>query len=436
VRLKLPSSKYDFSFITNNSDECNKDTAFLLTSLNKKYLSIAKQKTNYIICAEDLNKYIPLNIKTIGITGTNGKTTITYIISFILNSLGHKTATIGTMGFFINNKLIEKTQNTTPDTLELYSYMLKACNKCEFFVMEVSSHAIAQNRIAGIIFDTKVHTNITQDHLDFHKSIQEYRSIKNSFLNNARNIIVNIDDKYLTYSKNHTTYSINANADINATNINIEQDSINAKIKYKNEESHLKSKLLGAFNLSNILASIGVVMSSINISLESICKEIYKIEKIDGRMQVASNNPLIIVDFAHTPDGMQKVLEIFKNKKIIILFGAGGDRDSSKRELMGKTADMWAAKIYLTNDNPRFENEEKIIKQIKQGIKNTNKIQIIYDRKLAIKEAIKDVLTLKDGVLLVLGKGNEEYQNKNGISKKFSDMIQIKRYLKDIKIKR
>lgn len=424
------TSTQDFTHITNHSDECDENTAFLVTPLSKKYLHLAKSRTTHIVDARELNKYISIDIKTIGITGTNGKTTVASIISFVLSGLGFKTATLGTMGFFINNTLVEKTQNTTPDTLEIYDYLTKARNnKCEFFIMEVSSHSISQNRIAGIDFEAKVHTNITRDHLDFHKSIQNYRDTKNSFLQNATNVIINQDDKYVKPPKQHISYSTKAKGDIQANHICIDANGINTTISYKHESSKLYSKLLGEFNLSNILGAIGAIKACTNAKLDDICKEISSFSNVSGRVEIISQEPLIIIDFAHTPDGMEKVFSIFKDKKISVVFGAGGDRDRDKRALMGSIASLYANKIYLSNDNPRYENDKDIIDGILDGIKNKDNVEVIYDRREAIGKAIDDVRKLKYDVLMVLGKGNEDYQDIQGIKKPFNDKEAIKGFL-------
>jgi UDP-N-acetylmuramoyl-L-alanyl-D-glutamate--2,6-diaminopimelate ligase len=421
----------DFDFITNDTRQCTKNSAFLITSLSKKYLSDAKKKTTHIVYAKDLNQYISLdNIKIIGITGTNGKTTVSSIINFLFIKLKYKCALLGTRGFFINDILVEDTKNTTPDTLEIYNYIKKAIElKCEFFIMEVSSHAISQDRIAGINFETKIHTNITQDHLDFHKTIQEYRKIKNSFLKNSKNIIINKDDECVQYNTNAILYSLSQDGYLKVIDYTCDNEHTLATIEYNNEIVNLSSPLIGKFNLSNILASITTIKLSTNETLQNICKYLSKFSNIEGRMEIVNKNPLIIIDFAHTPDGMEQVFKIFNKQKIIVVFGAGGDRDKNKRKIMGKIASLYTSKIYLTNDNPRCENEVDIINNILEGINDKNKVNIIYNRKDAIQNAIQDIKKNIYDVLLIMGKGSEKYQEIYNKKIFFSDKDTVLKYI-------
>ena len=423
---------FPFSAITNHSEECDENTAFLLTNLSRKYLSLAKAKTPHIIESNDLFTYISLTgIKIIGITGTNGKSTVASMIGFALHSLGSSVATLGTLGFFINEQQVFKNANTTPDTLELYSYILQAREaQCEYFVMEVSSHAIAQNRIAGLEFTAKIITNITQDHLDFHKNIEEYRAVKNAFLQDSGCMIANGDDENIEIGQSICTYGTQKSAFLQAQ-ANSSSSNIQATLVLGHEKCEFSSPLIGNFNLSNFLASILCIQQITDHSLAKISKILEDFRGIPGRMEVVSRNPLVIVDFAHTPDGMQKVLEVFAGKKICVLFGAGGNRDKAKRAIMGRVADTYAQKIYLTNDNPREEDEKKIIAGILAGITHKEKVTIISQRKEASKRALQYIVQESCDALLVLGKGSETTQEIKGTKLAYQDKQVIQKLLRE-----
>lgn len=407
--------------ITDNTTEIEQADFFLLTIRNKKYLKEIPRKINIITIPDLIKEWKLDQIKFVGITGTNGKTTVATTISHILNSLNHLAANQGTSGFFIGSKKITDKKMTTPEILETLFNAKTALEKnAKFFIMEVSSHSIKQQRIQEINFTLKVHTNITSDHLDYHKTITEYQQVKNSFLKDNKTIVViNIDDEFVyKKQKNIITYSWNKN-----------------KADYKIKDLNFKTPLVGKFNLYNLTASFIAVQKLLpKISSKEIKKTLIDFKGMAGRMEVISKEPLIIVDFAHTPDGMEKVLSAFninnknKNKKISVVFGAGGDRDNSKRSVMGKIADQYAQKIYLTSDNPRGENPKKIIQQILVGIKNKKKVQIFLDRKKALQKALQDLSA--NEILLVLGKGDETYQEIQGVKIPFDDKKIIKENLK------
>jgi len=364
--------------ITDSTNEYKKEYLFLLTTQNQKYWTNQK----YILPKELLK-----NIKTkfIGITGTNGKTTTAFLIGYILDKLGFKVGIQGTEGFYINSKKVEEKTLTTPPILttidRVYKYNL------DFFIMEVSSHAVIQNRIDGINFSLKIFTNITQDHLDYHKTFEEYKKAKEMFFKDDNLKIIN--KKYnLNINKNNSYYyPLNT--------------SFNTKLK-------------GDFNQENFQAAVLGISKLLNINITKTANIAKNFAGIAGRMEEVK--PKIIVDFAHTPDGMQKVLSSIKDAKIVV-FGAGGDRDKSKRKLMGEMADKYAKYIILTNDNPRCENEIDIINDIKKGIKNTP-YEIILNRDEAIKKAIS---LQHNEYVMILGKGDEKYIQKCNEKIPFSD---------------
>jgi len=422
--LKIQTENtHGYLYITDNSKECNKNTAFLLTRLNERYLDeVKKSDCAKIITAKETLKILNIgkDIKIVGITGTNGKTTTAACIYSLLLDLDKKVAMQGTRGFFINEKQVKKKSLTTPTVLDTIKNLKDARDAgCEYFIMEVSSHAIAQNRIDGLEFALKVFTNVTQDHLDFHKSLQNYIETKSSFFDDETLKLINKDDTKIRYNKSHClTYGVENPATYKVLAYSLD-DGISAAISKIQKVYEFSSPLHGFFNLYNIVAAIGAVDMLKVAPMEVICEEVGNFAGVEGRMEIVSQKPLIIVDFAHTPDGMEKVMDSMKNRSIIVVFGAGGDRDRDKRAKMGFIASKYAKKIIVTSDNPRSENPENIIKDILEGTKYSKALKVEVDRKKAISEAVK--WQEEDEVLLVLGKGDETYQEINGEKIPFDD---------------
>ncbi len=408
--MKFPIDYKNFKYVSDNTQEISEDTLFLLTTQNKRYFEKLSNKPPFITPKELIEIWNLKDLEVIGVTGTNGKTTTTALIYSLLLDLGFKAGLLGTRGFFANDKKLAPKTHTTPSILEILYYMKKGKEEEEidYFVMEVSSHAIAQNRIEDLSFALKVHTNITQDHLDFHKSIEEYRRVKSSFFLDESRKLINADDiKNIVFNpKNAYTYGIDSGGDFKIIAYSL-QNGISGIVQYKSEQATFYSPMMGTFNLYNILAAIASIKILTNLSLETIASNVENFGGVSGRMEVVSTKPLIIVDFAHTPDGIYRVLDSMKDKDLVVVFGAGGDRDKSKRALMGRAAGLFAKRIYLTSDNPRSEDPLEIIKDIKEGLKGKEGVYEIVDRFEAIKKAI---LELEDNeVLLVLGKGDEEF---------------------------
>ena len=417
---------------TDNTNELEKETIFVVSKQNEKFKDIAITGGFEIIESKDLKNYLDMSsIKIIGITGTNGKTTTATTIYKILLNLGYKVALQGTRGFFINENQVEDYSLTTPVQIGNFINIQKAIqNSCQFFIMEVSSHAIEQNRIEGLSFSLKIHTNITRDHLDYHKTIDEYIRVKNLFLSDESKKLINIDDKVVKFNpKNAFTYSLENSSDFKVTKYEFENGM---KVEFKNLEQNYSftTKMMGIFNIYNIMASIASVHILTKKDLREICKVLENFSSVSGRMEIISTNPLIIVDFAHTPDGMDEVLKSFPNKNIICLFGAGGNRDSAKRPLMGKVAEKYSKHIVVTSDNPRFEEPKKIIEDILAGIEDKSNVVVIEDRKEALKKAVS--LSNENSVVLVLGKGDEATQIVGDKKIEFSDKTEILKILKNI----
>jgi UDP-N-acetylmuramoyl-L-alanyl-D-glutamate--2,6-diaminopimelate ligase len=409
--LKVEIEGQAYRYISENSADCDKECAFLLTKQNEKYKEDAISRgAHSIISPEACWKLFGLErICVIGITGTNGKTTTASAIYSLLLDLGYKAAMQGTRGFYMNDAPVEGKTLTTPSVLNTYRHMAHAiASGCNYFVMEVSSHAIEQERIAGIEFGLKILTNITQDHLDYHASIEEYVRIKNLFFADESKKLINKDEPKAEFNfKNAFTYGVEnpATYKIMAYSLN---NGVSGVLKYFEEHTPFVSSLHGFFNLYNITAAFAAVHLVTNEPLEKIADVIENFGGVSGRMEVVSESPLVIVDFAHTPDGMEQVLNALKEKELLVVFGAGGDRDRTKRPMMGRVASAYAKKVYVTSDNPRFEDPDAIIEDILSGIEDKSNLFVDVNRRSAIAQALRD--RSGDEVVLILGKGDETTQ--------------------------
>ncbi|PRM95506.1 UDP-N-acetylmuramoyl-L-alanyl-D-glutamate--2,6-diaminopimelate ligase [Aliarcobacter cryaerophilus] len=414
---------------TDNTNELEKDTIFVVSKQNEKFKDIAINGGFELLNSSELKNYLDMSsIKIIGVTGTNGKTTTASTIYKILLNLGYKVALQGTRGFFINELCVEDYSLTTPVQLGNFINIQKAIqNSCQYFVMEVSSHAIEQNRIEGLDFALKIHTNITRDHLDYHKTIEEYIRVKNLFLSDESKKLINIDDKVVKFNPiNAFTYSLENSSNFKVLKYEL-KDNMNVEFLHENKNYKFSTNMMGIFNIYNLIASIAAVHITTNEKLENICKVVENFNSISGRMEVVSTKPLVIVDFAHTPDGMDEVLKSFPNKEIISVFGAGGNRDSLKRPLMGEVASKYSKHIVVTSDNPRFEEPKEIIKDILNGINDKSNVIVIEDRKEALKKAIN--LANDKSVVLILGKGDESAQIIGDKKFEFSDKDEVLKIL-------
>lgn len=422
--------KLDQSFITDNTLECEKDCFFLKTAQNMNFSSEALEKGAKIINVEECKKLLKIdeNIKIIGITGTNGKTTTAAAIYSILLDLGFKCGLCGTRGAFINDEQIDEKSLTTSPILKTLEYLqLATQKKCDFFIMEVSSHALVQNRIEGLNFAAKIFTNITQDHLDFHGSFENYKAAKELFFTDESLKFINKDALMIKFNVRNTfTYGIE-NPSLYQVKAYSLEDGISAIVALKDQSFHIDSPLLGLFNLYNLLAASACVNELVKPNLKDLEKAISGFGGVCGRVeQVASG---VIVDFAHTPDGIEKVLDTLKNKKLIVVFGAGGDRDKTKRPLMGKIVEHFAKIAIITSDNPRSEEPKDIMNEILSGFQNPDKALMIEDRKEAINKALK--LKEKDDLVVILGKGDENTQEIKGVKYPFSDKAVVNEILKN-----
>ncbi|ENY5648118.1 UDP-N-acetylmuramoyl-L-alanyl-D-glutamate--2,6-diaminopimelate ligase [Campylobacter coli] len=422
--------KLDQSFITDNTLECEKDCYFLKTAQNMNFASDALEKGAKIIDVEECKKLLKIdeNIKIIGITGTNGKTTTAAAIYSILLDLGFKCGLCGTRGAFINDEQIDEKSLTTSPILKTLEYLqLVTQKKCDFFIMEVSSHALVQNRIEGLKFAAKIFTNITQDHLDFHGNFENYKAAKELFFTDESLKFINKDTLMIKFNvRNAFTYGIE-NPSLYQVKAYSLEDGISAIVALKDQSFHIDSPLLGLFNLYNLLAASACVNELVKPNLKDLEKAISGFGGVCGRVEQVANG--VIVDFAHTPDGIEKVLDTLKNKKLIVVFGAGGDRDKTKRPLMGKIVEHFAKIAIITSDNPRSEEPKDIMNEILSGFQNPDKALMIEDRKEAINKALK--LKEKDDLVVILGKGDENTQEIKGIKHPFSDKAIVNEILKN-----
>ena len=338
--------------------------------------------------------------KLIGITGTNGKTTTTYLIKSILEHLGKKVGLIGTNQNMIGDMIME-TSRTTPDSLELMQlFDMIASHNVDYVVMEVSSHALALDRVTACTFDVGAFTNITQDHLDFHKTMEEYLAAKSILFNICNTGVVNKDDARSEYlienarCRNMITYGINQDCDLKASNIILNEDGVKFDINYGGMEEHVDLPIPGEFSVYNALTAIGCCMAE-NIPLDLAVDGLHSAKGVKGRIEIVrtpGTNYTVIIDYAHTPDGLLNVINAirgFAKGRIVTLFGCGGDRDASKRPIMGKIAGELSDFCIVTSDNPRTEDPEKIIKQVVEGVKQTDcDYEVITNRFSAIEYAL------------------------------------------------
>ncbi len=355
-------------------------------------------------------------MKLIGITGTNGKTTTAYLLYQALNNSNIKCAYIGTIGFYLNDK-IRVLQNTTPDIYELYEMLLESVDEnCEYVVMEVSSIALSLNRVQGLLFDIAVFTNLTVDHLDFHKTMEEYMHEKMKLFNMLKDdgvCFVNNDSDYSTYFKinKYFTYGFNkSDYTINSYNLSIKGT------KFKLNNLDYSMSLIGKHNIYNM-----TVVLAIMDYLKCDC-DISYLKHPKGRMDLINyHDNLIVIDYAHTPDAVLNVIKTVREinpNHIYTIIGCGGNRDKSKRPVMAFIATKYSDKAIFTSDNPRYEKASDIIEDMTRGLQNKN-YEIDQNRKEAIRKGIQ--MLENNDILLVLGKGHEDYQIIGDVKYPFDD---------------
>lgn len=375
------------------------------------------------------------DMKLIGVTGTNGKTTICFLVYQMLSKLGVKAAYIGTIGFYCNNEH-RLLNNTTPDTDILYEMLLEAKEKgASVVVMECSSHALDNDRLYGLKFDEVAFTNLTQDHLDYHKTIENYIKAKKILFTLTRGdklAVINADVPYYEEFINKENKNIlisQTKGDLLIKDMDLSHLNTSINFEYDGKSYSTTINMIGKYNVYNYLTSL-LLVKNIGFEIDDILKLSNEITAPDGRMEkIQYKDNSIFIDYAHTPDAVINVLknaEEYKKGRIITIIGCGGDRDRTKRPIMGKAAEDYSDYVIYTDDNPRTEDEKQIMDDILEGVKKNNH-EVIFDRKKAIERGI-DLLNSND-LLMILGKGHEDYQIIGTEKIHFSDKEVVENYI-------
>ena len=376
----------------------------------------------------------------VGVTGTNGKTSVTHLIAQALDRLGERCGLIGTLGTGFHGELVQG-RHTTPDAIGVQANLANLrAQGARALAMEVSSHGLAQGRVEALAFDIAVFTNLSRDHLDYHGSMQAYGEAKAGLLRmpglSCR--VINLDDAFgrtLAAEQGESrliTYSLeDPNAYLYCPEAQLDDDGVHARIVTPQGERSLRSPLLGRFNLSNILAAIGALLG-MNYPLDEILGVLPELQGPAGRMQRlgGGGRPLVVVDYAHTPDALEKVLGALRphtRGQLLCLFGCGGERDRGKRALMAEVAERLADRVLVTDDNPRNEDPQQILDEIRSGFAQPDKVRFQSGRAEAIVRLIAGCEL--DDVVLLAGKGHEDYQEIRGERLPFSDLEQAEQAL-------
>ena len=406
---------------------------------NVPFIRVRDSRLALAVLADEFFDHPSKKLKMAGVTGTNGKTTITYLIRDILKRADVSSGVIGTINYCYQDKVIPAA-NTTPGPIELQSLLNDmAKSACQYCVMEVSSHALSQERTAGIDFESAIFTNLTPDHLDYHKTLENYFLAKSrlfSALKAEAHAIVNLDSPYAARLKSLSRgrfvgYAIDSPADFKARDLNLSLEGSEFVLEAQGIKSRIKTKLIGRHNILNILAAIAFGVTQ-KIELPQIQKAVENFEGVRGRLcRVKAGARNVFIDYAHTPDALENVLSVlrqFTKGRLCVVFGCGGERDRLKRPLMGKVAEKYSDTIIITSDNPRAEEPFAIAKETAAGIK-TKEYKIILDRREAIELALAKS-NFSDTVLIA-GKGHENYQIFKDKKIEFDDQIAAEEYLRE-----
>ena len=376
----------------------------------------------------------------LGVTGTNGKTSTTYMVKSIAEAAGKKVGLIGTIHNMIGDEMFE-TGRTTPESADLFALLRRmADERVDLAIMEVSSHALVQDRVAGIPFRVALFTNLTQDHLDYHKTFDHYLEAKKLLFKQSDLAIVNIDDAYAERMMDGLTIPIKTmgiqhRADYTALNIDIRTDGVSFHLRTPNGEGPVRMHISGLFSVYNAMGAAAITQS-IGISFADILKGLESLSGVSGRLQSVDTNGrpfAVYVDYAHTPDALENVLTSvrqFAKARVVSLFGCGGDRDRSKRPLMGEIGGRHSDFVVVTSDNPRTENPEDIVRAVELGVqKSGTPYRSIINRREAIAFALS--MLEADDILVIAGKGHENYQEINGVKHHFDDREIVEELLKN-----
>lgn len=417
-------------------ENINKDVAYLKVNDTRECMAIIA-KAFFNIQDKDLT--------FLGVTGTNGKTTSTYMMKHILEHAGNKVGLIGTIANYIGEKRIE-TSMTTPEAIDLFR-LIKDMREagCKYCLMEVSSHASAMGRVKGLNFSRGMFTNLTQDHMDYHKTFENYYNAKFKFIKEANTAVINCDDEYgkrmleTLHEKSIddnivTSYGVKSGY-VRAENLVLESNGSTFDL-YIGEEfkGNIKLHIAGLYNIYNALGVIGMLVVGGYVSINDIIEAFETMKAVDGRCERVYHDKMectVVVDYAHTPDALENILKTMKEVlkgKLITVFGCGGDRDKTKRPIMGSIASKYSDITIVTSDNPRTEEPTSIINDILVGI--TDSHTVIEDRKDAIEYACR--IAEKDDIVVIAGKGHEDYQIIGTVKHHFSDKETVKNYFNEI----
>lgn len=383
-------------------------------------------------------------LRMVGVSGTKGKTTTSYLMKAILEKAGLKTGLIGTTGNLIGDKHLPSNM-TTPDPVDLHRCLKQMVDEgVEAVSMEVSAHAVAMHRLDGVTFEAAGYTNFSQDHLDYFGTMEKYFETKKSFFMNGavQNAALNADDESsekitrdLTIP--HITYGISADADVFARDIEISEEGVAFSIRLRGlEEMPISMHLTGMFNVYNALAAASLAMI-LGIDKEAIKQGLESIRNVPGRVEMLDTHTpyKVILDYAHSPDALENVLttvRAFTKKRLIVLFGCGGDRDHGKRPIMGEIVGRLADFSILTSDNPRTEDPNVILRSIEEGMKHTEgQYVMIENRREAIRHALD--MAREGDVIILAGKGNETYQDIMGVKRPFNEKIVVQELLDEMR---
>lgn len=396
--------------------------------------------------------YPSRKLRMIGVTGTNGKTTTTYLVRSILQEAGFKVGVIGTIQNSIGERVVP-TKNTTPDVIDLQSLLAEmATSNMDYVVMEVSSHALALERVAGCEFDIGIFTNMTRDHLDFHVTFENYLAAKAKLFQllgeagnykNGKAAIINTDDRASDLILSSTacrkiTYGINTDADLKAEHADIQATGTQFDIVGSFGQITLQLKITGLFNVYNVLSAVGAALAE-GIDSQIIKTALEKFQSVPGRFELVNigQSFSVIVDYAHTPDGLENILKTAQQiakRRIIVVFGCGGDRDRTKRPIMGKLAAEYSNIVIATSDNPRSEDPEVILNEIETGIKDGLSEGKIYEKITDRRQAIARALQMaeSDDIVIIAGKGHENYQILHDRTISFDDKEVVREIIREM----
>ncbi|SDG68726.1 UDP-N-acetylmuramoyl-L-alanyl-D-glutamate--2,6-diaminopimelate ligase [Psychroflexus sediminis] len=400
------------------------------------YVQVKDTREALAIMASNYYDRPSSNLKLVGVTGTNGKTTVSSLLYQLFKALGYKVGLISTVTIKVDEKEFS-TKLTTPDSLTINAY-LKMMNEVgvEFCFMEVSSHGIAQHRTLGLDFKAGIFTNLSQDHLDYHNSFAEYRDVKKRFFDQLSKdafAITNIDDKngrYMLQNTKSKTYGYGVK-NLTDYKVKILEESFSG-LKLNINGNEVWSRFIGDFNAYNLLA-VYATADLLGVEKLENLKILSQLKPVEGRYQhhISETGIHVIVDYAHTPDALKNVLQTTneirtRNEELITVVGCGGDRDKTKRPLMGKIAGNLSSKVIFTSDNPRTEDPEEIIRDIEKGVEPQDVFKTLHitSRKQAIKTACS--LAQKGDIILIAGKGHETYQEVHGVRSDFDDLKIVK----------